>query len=76
MSASRWSSGNARARISQVPKARYGGRGIPRLFPTGTIMTATKPKVLFVYDTYSQQTLRVVEVMTSVRRERGSSSSR
>jgi hypothetical protein len=39
-------------------------------------MTATKPKVLFVYDTYSQQTLRVVEVMTSVRRERGSSSSR
>ena len=34
-------------------------------------MTATKPKVLFVYYTYSQQTLRVVEVMTSVLRERG-----
>jgi multimeric flavodoxin WrbA len=34
-------------------------------------MTATKPKVLFVYYTYSQQTLRVVEVMTGVLRERG-----
>ena len=34
-------------------------------------MTATKPKVLFVYYTYSQQTLRVVEVMADELRERG-----
>jgi menaquinone-dependent protoporphyrinogen IX oxidase len=34
-------------------------------------MTATKPKVLFVYYTYSQQTLSVVEVMASVLRDRG-----
>ena len=34
-------------------------------------MTAAKPKVLFVYYTYSQQTLRVVEAMAGVLRERG-----
>jgi hypothetical protein len=34
-------------------------------------MTADTPKVLFVYFTYSQQTLRVVEVMAGVLRERG-----
>jgi hypothetical protein len=34
-------------------------------------MTATKPKVLFVYYTYSRQTLRVVEAMTSALRDRG-----
>ncbi len=34
-------------------------------------MTATKPQVLFVYYTYSQQTLRVVEAMAEVLRERG-----
>jgi hypothetical protein len=34
-------------------------------------MSADKPKVLFVYFTYSQQTLRVVEAMTGVLRERG-----
>jgi len=34
-------------------------------------MTATKPKVLFVYYTYSQQTLSVVEVMAGVLRDRG-----
>jgi hypothetical protein len=33
-------------------------------------MAADKPKVLFVYFTYSQQTLRVVEVMAGVLRER------
>jgi hypothetical protein len=34
-------------------------------------MTATNPKVLFVYYTYSQQTLRVVETMTAALRTRG-----
>src|SRR5215472_17986145 len=34
-------------------------------------MTVTKPKVLFVYYTYSRQTLRVVEAMTSALRDRG-----
>jgi menaquinone-dependent protoporphyrinogen IX oxidase len=34
-------------------------------------MTATRPKVLFVYYTYSQQTHSVVEVMASVLRDRG-----
>ncbi len=34
-------------------------------------MSATRPKVLFVYYTYSQQTRRVVEAMTDVLRERG-----
>jgi hypothetical protein len=34
-------------------------------------MNADKPRVLFVYFTYSQQTLRVVETMTGVLRERG-----
>jgi menaquinone-dependent protoporphyrinogen IX oxidase len=34
-------------------------------------MTATRPRVLFVYFTYSQQTFRVVEVMTDSLRERG-----
>jgi hypothetical protein len=34
-------------------------------------MSADKPKVLFVYFTYSQQTLRVVEAMIGVLRERG-----
>jgi hypothetical protein len=34
-------------------------------------MNATKPKVLFVYYTYSQQTLCVVEAMTNVLRDRG-----
>jgi hypothetical protein len=34
-------------------------------------MTATNPKILFVYFTYSQQTLRVVEVMADVLRQRG-----
>jgi hypothetical protein len=34
-------------------------------------MSADKPKVLFVYFTYSQQTLRVVETMAVVLRERG-----
>ena len=34
-------------------------------------MTATKPKVLFVYYTYSQQTLSVVEAMAAVLRDRG-----
>ena len=34
-------------------------------------MTATKPKVLFVYYTYSQQTHSVVEVMAGALRDRG-----
>jgi menaquinone-dependent protoporphyrinogen IX oxidase len=34
-------------------------------------MPATKPQVLFVYYTYSLQTLRVVETMADVLRERG-----
>jgi menaquinone-dependent protoporphyrinogen IX oxidase len=34
-------------------------------------MTVTKPKVLFVFYTYSQQTLSVVEVMAGELRERG-----
>jgi hypothetical protein len=34
-------------------------------------MSADKPKVLFIYFTYSQQTLRVVEAMAGVLRERG-----
>jgi hypothetical protein len=34
-------------------------------------MSAASPKVLFVYYTYSQQTLRVVETMTEVLRRRG-----
>jgi hypothetical protein len=34
-------------------------------------MTATHPKVLFVYFTYSQQTLRVVDAMAGALRERG-----
>jgi hypothetical protein len=34
-------------------------------------MTATSPKILFVYYTYSQQTLRVVEAMADVLRARG-----
>ena len=34
-------------------------------------MTATKPRVLFIYYTYTQQTLRVVEAMAEVLRERG-----
>jgi hypothetical protein len=34
-------------------------------------MTAARPKVLFVYYTYSQQTLRVVETMADVMRQRG-----
>jgi hypothetical protein len=34
-------------------------------------MTADKPKVLFVYFTYSQQTLKVVEPMAGILRERG-----
>ena len=34
-------------------------------------MTVAKPRVPFVYFTYSQQTLRVVEAMTGVLRERG-----
>ena len=34
-------------------------------------MTATKPKVLFVYYTYSQQTLSVVEAMAAVLCDRG-----
>jgi hypothetical protein len=34
-------------------------------------MTATQPRVLFVYFTVSQQTLRVVEVMTDTLRKRG-----
>jgi hypothetical protein len=34
-------------------------------------MSADKPKVLFVYFTYSQQTLGVVEAMACVMRERG-----
>jgi menaquinone-dependent protoporphyrinogen IX oxidase len=34
-------------------------------------MTATTPKVLFVYYTYSQQTLSVVEAMAAVLRDRG-----
>jgi hypothetical protein len=35
-------------------------------------MTAAVPKVLFVYYTYSQQTLGVVEAMAGVLRDRGS----
>jgi menaquinone-dependent protoporphyrinogen IX oxidase len=34
-------------------------------------MTATKPRVLLIYYTYTQQTLRVVEAMAGVLRERG-----
>ena len=34
-------------------------------------MTATTPKVLFVYYTYSQQTHSVVEVMAGALRDRG-----
>jgi menaquinone-dependent protoporphyrinogen IX oxidase len=34
-------------------------------------MTATKPRVLLVYYTYTQQTLRVVEAIADVLRERG-----
>jgi menaquinone-dependent protoporphyrinogen IX oxidase len=34
-------------------------------------MTATNPRVLFIYYTYSQQTLKVVEAMAEVLRERG-----
>jgi hypothetical protein len=34
-------------------------------------MSADKPRVLFVYFTYSQQTFRVVEAMTVTLRERG-----
>jgi hypothetical protein len=34
-------------------------------------MSADKPRVLFVYFTYSQQTLRVVEAMAGALRERG-----
>jgi hypothetical protein len=34
-------------------------------------MTATKPRVLFVYYTFSRQTLSVVEVMSGVLRDRG-----
>jgi len=34
--------------------------------------TETKPSVLFVYYTYTQQTLKVVETMASVLRDRGS----
>jgi menaquinone-dependent protoporphyrinogen IX oxidase len=34
-------------------------------------MTATKPKVLLIYYTYSQQTRSVIEVMASVLRDRG-----
>jgi len=34
--------------------------------------TATKPAVLFVYYTYTQQTLKVVETMAGVLRDRGS----
>jgi hypothetical protein len=34
-------------------------------------MNATKPKVLFVYYTYTQQTLKVVEAMSEVMQERG-----
>ena len=34
-------------------------------------MTATKPQVLFVYYTYTQQTVRVIEAMANVLRERG-----
>jgi menaquinone-dependent protoporphyrinogen IX oxidase len=34
-------------------------------------MSATRPLVLFVYYTYSQQTLRVVEAMANALRERG-----
>ena len=34
-------------------------------------MTATRPKILFIYYTYSGQTLSVVEAMAGVLRERG-----
>jgi hypothetical protein len=34
--------------------------------------TATKPSVLFVYYTYTRQTLKVVETMAGVLRDRGS----
>ena len=34
-------------------------------------MNATKPRVLFVYFTYTKQTLKVLEAMTEVFRERG-----
>jgi hypothetical protein len=34
-------------------------------------MAVTRPRVLFVYYTYSQQTLRVVEAMAGLLRERG-----
>jgi hypothetical protein len=34
-------------------------------------MTATQPRILFIYFTYSQQTLRVVEVMAGALRNRG-----
>ena len=34
--------------------------------------TTTKPSILFVYYTYTQQTLKVVETMAGVLRDRGS----
>jgi hypothetical protein len=37
-------------------------------------MTATQPRVLFVYFTYTQQTLKVVEAMAGVLRGRLGSS--
>jgi hypothetical protein len=36
------------------------------LIMTGAVMTAARPKVLFVYLTYSQQTLRVIQAIADV----------
>lgn len=51
-------------------------RNEPRSFSLNGVMSssevgATKPQVLFVYYTYTQQSLRVVEAMADVFRERG-----
>src|SRR5271170_704002 len=37
----------------------------------GAVMTAARPKFLFIYFTYSQQTLRVVEAIAGALRDRG-----
>jgi hypothetical protein len=42
----------------------------PQPLNLAATMTATRPRVLFVYYTYTQQTLRVVEAMADVLRER------
>ncbi len=45
--------------------------GAGGLNPGGTHLHAAKPKVLFVYYTYTNQTLKVVEGMSEVMTKRG-----